>query len=256
MSPAIRRHRHSRGDHRYTRSGLVGALLGTEPARRVEWCAASCGASDDDRSARGGRGHGRLRPGDQLVLGASNPVRDAALVGLDHARASRCGPTAASPASTARCRRRSARRWHIDGRRTVALIGDLTFVHDSSGLLIGPTEPTPRQPDDRGVQRQRRRHLRTARAGRPEVLDVSSRIFGTPHDVDVGALCRAYHVDSRQIEADELAGALERAVRGDAGAGGEGRPVVAAGAARVDQGCPVRGANRIAVSRDCVVAHG
>ena len=23
-------------------------------------------------------------------------------------------------------------------------MGDLTFVHDSSGLLIGPTEPTPR----------------------------------------------------------------------------------------------------------------
>ena len=37
---------------------------------------------------------------------------------------------------------------------------------------------------------------------------MSSRIFGTPHDVDVGALCRAYHVDSRQIEADELVGVL------------------------------------------------
>ena len=33
----------------------------------------------------------------------------------------------------------------VAGGRTVALIGDLTFVHDSSGLLIGPTEPTPRQ---------------------------------------------------------------------------------------------------------------
>ena len=54
--------------------------------------------------------------------------------------------------------------------RTVALIGDLTFVHDASGLLIGPTEPVPQRPDDRGVQRQRRRHLRAARAGRPAVL--------------------------------------------------------------------------------------
>ena len=33
--------------------------------------------------------------------------------------------------------------------------------------------------------------------GDPRFSDVSSRIFGTPHDVDVGALCRAYHVDSR-----------------------------------------------------------
>jgi 2-succinyl-5-enolpyruvyl-6-hydroxy-3-cyclohexene-1-carboxylate synthase len=38
---------------------------------------------------------------------------------------------------------------------------------------------------------------------------VSSRVFGTPHDVDVGALCRAYHVDSRQIEVAELGPALD-----------------------------------------------
>ena len=38
---------------------------------------------------------------------------------------------------------------------------------------------------------------------------MSSRIFGTPHDVDVGALCRAYHVESRQIEAADLAAALD-----------------------------------------------
>jgi 2-succinyl-5-enolpyruvyl-6-hydroxy-3-cyclohexene-1-carboxylate synthase len=37
---------------------------------------------------------------------------------------------------------------------------------------------------------------------------VSSRIFGTPHDVDVGALCRAYHVEARQIDIDDLAAAL------------------------------------------------
>ena len=34
-------------------------------------------------------------------------------------------------------------------------------------------------------------------------------MFGTPHDVDVGALCRAYHVDNRQIEANQLADALD-----------------------------------------------
>ncbi|HEU0190322.1 MAG TPA: 2-succinyl-5-enolpyruvyl-6-hydroxy-3-cyclohexene-1-carboxylic-acid synthase, partial [Mycobacterium sp.] len=39
--------------------------------------------------------------------------------------------------------------------------------------------------------------------------DVSSRVFGTPHDVDVGALCRAYHVDADQIEVGELASALD-----------------------------------------------
>ena len=50
--------------------------------------------------------------------------------------------------------------------------------------------------------------------GDPRFSDVSSRIFGTPHDVDVGALCRAYHVESRQIEADELDAALDEPAPG------------------------------------------
>ena len=93
--------------------------------------------------------------------------------------------------------------------RTIALIGDLTFVHDSSGLLIGPTEPTPRQltivvSNDNGGG-----IFELLEQGDPRFSDVSARIFGTPHDVDVGALCRAYHVESRQIEVDELESALD-----------------------------------------------
>jgi len=96
-----------------------------------------------------------------------------------------------------------------DPARTVALIGDLTFVHDSSGLLIGPTEPTPRRltivvSNDNGGG-----IFELLEQGDPRFSDVSSRIFGTPHDVDVGALCRAYHVESRQIEVDELSAALD-----------------------------------------------
>ncbi|MBZ4560633.1 thiamine pyrophosphate-binding protein, partial [Mycobacterium avium] len=95
-----------------------------------------------------------------------------------------------------------------DGR-TVALIGDLTFVHDSSGLLIGPTEPTPRRltivvSNDNGGG-----IFELLEQGDPRFSDVSSRVFGTPHDVDVGALCRAYHVESAQIEVGELAAALD-----------------------------------------------
>ena len=124
--------------------------------------------------------------------------------------------------------------------RTVALIGDLTFVHDSSGLLIGPTEPTPRQltivvSNDNGGG-----IFELLEQGDPRFSDVSSRIFGTPHDVDVGALCRAYHVESRQIEVDELARRPRRTGRGHAGAGGQGRPILAAAAARRDQGRIVR----------------
>jgi 2-succinyl-5-enolpyruvyl-6-hydroxy-3-cyclohexene-1-carboxylate synthase len=148
-----------------------------------------------------------MRPGDQLVLGASNPVRDAALVGLDtldiKVRSNRGVAGIDGTVSTAI----GAALAH-DGR-TVALIGDLTFVHDSSGLLIGPTEPTPRNltivvSNDNGGG-----IFELLEQGDPRFSDVSSRIFGTPHDVDVGALCRAYHVESRQIEADDLVHALD-----------------------------------------------
>ncbi|MGO9381003.1 MAG: 2-succinyl-5-enolpyruvyl-6-hydroxy-3-cyclohexene-1-carboxylic-acid synthase [Mycobacterium sp.] len=152
-----------------------------------------------------------LRPGDQLVLGASNPVRDAALVGLDthgiRVRSNRGVAGIDGTVSTAIGAALAYEGSH-EGR-TVALIGDLTFVHDSSGLLIGPTEPTPRRltivvSNDNGGG-----IFELLEQGDPRFSDVSSRIFGTPHDVDVGALCRAYHVESRQIEVDELNAALE-----------------------------------------------
>lgn len=147
-----------------------------------------------------------VRPGDQLVLGASNPVRDAALVGLN------------TEGVKVRSNRGVA---GIDGTvstiigaalahpgRTIGLIGDMTFVHDSSGLLIGPTEPMPKNltivvSNDNGGG-----IFELLEQGDPRFSDVSSRVFGTPHDVDVGALCRAYHIDARQIEVDEIGPAL------------------------------------------------
>jgi len=150
---------------------------------------------------------GALRPGDQLVLGASNPVRDAALVGLGNSvgahgitvRSNRGVAGIDGTVSTAIGAALAHERAHPDAR-TVALIGDLTFVHDSSGLLIGPTEPTPRQltivvSNDNGGG-----IFQLLEQGDPRFADVSSRIFGTPHDVDVGALCRAYHVEFGQID--------------------------------------------------------
>ena len=152
-----------------------------------------------------------LRPGDQLVLGASNPVRDAALVGLNtHGIRVRSNRGVAGIDGTVSTAIGAALAFERDSAgRTIALIGDLTFVHDSSGLLIGPTEPTPRQltivvSNDNGGG-----IFELLEQGDPRFSDVSSRIFGTPHDVDVGALCRAYHVESRQIEVDELADALD-----------------------------------------------
>lgn len=147
-----------------------------------------------------------VRPGDQLVLGASNPVRDAALVGLNtdgvKVRSNRGVAGIDGTVSTII----GAALAHTG--RTIGLIGDMTFVHDSSGLLIGPTEPTPKNltivvSNDNGGG-----IFELLEQGDPRFSDVSSRIFGTPHDVDVGALCRAYHIDARQIEVDQLGSAL------------------------------------------------
>ncbi len=165
-----------------------------------------------------------LRDGDQLVLGASNPVRDVALVGLNGSRVT--GPQGRRAVQP---RRRGHRRHGVDGDRcgagartnggqsasatsvprTVALIGDLTFVHDSSGLLIGPTEPKPKSltivvSNDNGGG-----IFELLEQGDPRFSQASQRIFGTPHDVDVGALCRAYHVESAQVEVDQLAAMLD-----------------------------------------------
>ena len=156
-----------------------------------------------------------LRPGDQLVLGASNPVRDAALVGLNprgiKVRSNRGVAGIDGTVSTAIG---AALAHEGSGGRTVALIGDLTFVHDSSGLLIGPTEPVPANltivvSNDNGGG-----IFELLEQGDPRFSDVSARVFGTPHDVDVGALCRAYHIDSRQIEVDELGAALDEPAAG------------------------------------------
>ncbi|WP_407685181.1 2-succinyl-5-enolpyruvyl-6-hydroxy-3-cyclohexene-1-carboxylic-acid synthase [Mycobacterium sp. HUMS_1102779] len=157
-----------------------------------------------------------LRPGDQLVLGASNPVRDAALVGLHprgiRVRSNRGVAGIDGTVSTAIGAALAFEAAH-EGR-TIALIGDLTFVHDSSGLLIGPTEPTPQRltivvSNDNGGG-----IFELLEQGDPRFSDVSSRVFGTPHDVDVGALCRAYHVESRQIEVGELDAALDEPAAG------------------------------------------
>ncbi|MGZ8801757.1 MAG: 2-succinyl-5-enolpyruvyl-6-hydroxy-3-cyclohexene-1-carboxylic-acid synthase [Mycobacterium sp.] len=157
-----------------------------------------------------------VRPGDQLVLGASNPVRDIALVGFNatgvKVRSNRGAAGIDGTVSTAIGAALAHER--AGGGRTIALLGDLTFVHDSSGLLIGPTEPTPRNltivvSNDNGGG-----IFELLEQGDPRFTDVSSRIFGTPHDVDVGALCRAYHVESRQIEIGDLADALGESIDG------------------------------------------
>lgn len=156
-----------------------------------------------------------LGPGDQLVLGASNPVRDVALGGLLPAGVTvRSNRGVAGIDGTVSTAIGAALAHDRTGGHTVALIGDLTFVHDASGLLIGPTEPRPKRlsvvvSNDNGGG-----IFELLEQGDPRFADVSSRIFGTPHDVDLAALCRAYHVEHVAVDADGLAAALAEPAAG------------------------------------------
>ncbi|WP_431966845.1 2-succinyl-5-enolpyruvyl-6-hydroxy-3-cyclohexene-1-carboxylic-acid synthase [Nocardia sp. bgisy134] len=147
-----------------------------------------------------------LREGDQLLLGASNPVRDAALVShprpgikvLSNRGVAGIDGTVSTAVGAALAH----------GGRTVALIGDLTFLHDASGLLIGPGEPRPvdltivvANDDGGGI-------FELLEQGDPQYAGVFERVFGTPHGMDLAALCAAYRIPHRQVDSQQLAAEL------------------------------------------------
>jgi len=152
-------------------------------------------------------------PQDVLVLGSSNPVRDVDLVadwetaplvlanrglaGIDGTTATAAGVALALP-----------------GRTVRALLGDLTFLHDVGGLLVGPLEERPRLQlvvanDDGGSV------FATLEHGAPERAAVFERFFGTPHGTDLAAICRGYGVAHRLLRGpEELTAALDAPAEG------------------------------------------
>jgi 2-succinyl-5-enolpyruvyl-6-hydroxy-3-cyclohexene-1-carboxylate synthase len=125
------------------------------------------------------------------VVGSSNPTRDVALAGtlrpdvLVHRNRGVAGidgtvSTAIGAATVHRA-------------PSYALLGDLTFLHDASGLLTGPAEQRPDltivvlNDDGGGI-------FSLLEQGAPEHADSFERVFGTPHGADLGALCAGYRV--------------------------------------------------------------
>ena len=104
------------------------------------------------------------------------------------------------------------------GRRTVALLGDLTALHEAGGLLVGPTETEPDLDlvvvnDDGGAIFASLEHGAVAEA--PGMADPVERLFGTPHGVDLAALAAAYGVPhTRVTDRVDLVRALSDPVRG------------------------------------------
>ncbi|QRP45488.1 2-succinyl-5-enolpyruvyl-6-hydroxy-3-cyclohexene-1-carboxylic-acid synthase [Amycolatopsis sp. FDAARGOS 1241] len=132
-----------------------------------------------------------LPEGALLVVGSSNPTRDVALVGslrpdvLVHRNRGVAGidgtvSTALGAATVHRA-------------PSYALLGDLTFLHDASGLLTGPAEQRPDltivvlNDDGGGI-------FSLLEQGAPEHAASFERVFGTPHGADLGALCAGYRV--------------------------------------------------------------
>ena len=150
-----------------------------------------------------------VRPGGLLVSGSSKSVRDLFLAGP------RPGVTVLANRGVA----------GIDGtvstavgvalaaaRPTYALMGDLTFLHDANGLVIGPGEPRPDLTivvvnNDGGAL------FGLLEQGAPEHRDAFERVFGTPHGVDLAALCAATGTPHRRVETrTELADTLTEPV--------------------------------------------
>lgn len=140
-------------------------------------------------------------PGGMLFVGASNPIRDLdlmvarydvggrrkvianrGLAGIDGTISSAIGAALGRPQSS----------------RAIALMGDVTFLHDTTGLVLGPREARPDLTivvvnDDGGSI------FATLEQGAPEHADRFDTLFGTPHGVDVGSLCAAVRVAHLQV---------------------------------------------------------
>lgn len=144
-----------------------------------------------------------LTDGDQLLLGASNPVRDAALVSYPVPKVRVLSNRGVAGIDGTVSAAVGAALAYEEGR-TVALLGDLTFLHDASGLLIGSGEPRPRDltivvanDDGGGI-------FELLEQGDPQYAGVFERVFGTPHGMDLAALCAAYRVEHHLVGVGEL----------------------------------------------------
>ena len=148
-----------------------------------------------------------LAVGDTLVLGSSNPVRDASFVGMPFdgvdtyaARGAAGIDGTVSQAVGVALATQQLRADEIRAPRTVALMGDLTFLHDVNGLLIGPDEPRPgnltivvANDDGGGI-------FEGLEPGADHLRGAFERVFGTPHGTDVEKLAEAYGADYRRAD--------------------------------------------------------
>ncbi|MBK6299832.1 MAG: 2-succinyl-5-enolpyruvyl-6-hydroxy-3-cyclohexene-1-carboxylic-acid synthase [Actinomycetales bacterium] len=178
-----------------------------------------------------------LSPGQSLVVGSSNPIRDLdlmlppyrpgehrlvvanrGLAGIDGTVSTAIG-VALGRAGRIPPPGRGIPPSPEDGGiprpgRSLAVMGDLTFLHDSGGLLIGPDEPRPDLTivvvnDDGGSI------FALLEQGTPDYAAAFERVFATPVHADLEALAGASHTAYRRVESRvELREALSETATG------------------------------------------
>ena len=124
-----------------------------------------------------------------LLVGASNPIRDLDLMALPYTVGERrrvmanrglagIDGTVSTAIGAALARK--------PGSRNLALMGDVTFLHDTNGLLLGPRELRPDLTlvvvnDDGGSI------FSVLEQGDAAYADSFDTLFGTPHGADLAA---------------------------------------------------------------------
>jgi 2-succinyl-5-enolpyruvyl-6-hydroxy-3-cyclohexene-1-carboxylate synthase len=147
-----------------------------------------------------------LGPADVLVVGSSNPVRD-----LDLAPVATTSPAVFANRGLAGIDGLVSTAVGVawgSGAPVTALLGDLTLLHDATGLVVGPLEPRPDVRfvvvnDDGGSI------FATLEQGAPGHAASFERVFGTPQGVRLQGLADAAGLRYRRVTtADDLRAAL------------------------------------------------
>jgi 2-succinyl-5-enolpyruvyl-6-hydroxy-3-cyclohexene-1-carboxylate synthase len=149
-----------------------------------------------------------LPAGSLLLAGSSTSVRDLMLATPRDGVTVLANRGAAGIDGTVSTAVGAALAWQAaGGGPAFALLGDLTFLHDANGLLLGPDEPRPQltlvvvNDDGGGI-------FGLLEPGAPEHEAAFERVFGTPHGADLAALCGATGTPfTRVATADELVAA-------------------------------------------------